>query len=96
MPDDSTHTIEYTLRYTGDQWDHEQLRSVLADRGVAIEAEAEVADDPIGPVDGTVRKTTWVDEGHLVAQVVKDGVTYVETYTHDTTEKIDEMEDYKS
>lgn len=38
------------------------------------------------PINGDVIKYEWVDEGVLLVYVEKDGVTYVETYDHQSTE----------
>lgn len=46
MPDD-TQTVEYTVRLSGDQWDHAQFRETVSEAGAVIECErpAETARD---------------------------------------------------
>jgi len=97
MSDDfDTVRIELTAVFEYDAANFENLTTAQAE-AMAIDAllandellTSTIRTDPIGPINGSITKTTWVDEGSMLAYVEKDGETFRETYTHNSTERVE-------
>lgn len=87
-------TVELEFEYEAEKFDDltdERVKDMVQDRildnpGLLWESIS-IVDDPIGPVDEEAIKYRWTAPGELLVWVSKDGDQYVETYSHDITER---------